>query len=256
MGRSEGQRTSARAQPKYVYGVVAQGGAAPRGTGLFQRRLHAVGNGELAAIVSNASEQVQAGREELMTHARVLERAREQSVVLPMRFGVVMPDADAVRRELLDGYGDELLVQLRELEGKAELRLRAFYDEEELLREIVQIHPDIAALSEAVRDRPADAMYYERIELGQKVAQAIEQAANTDASEILAALEPLAVAVSVGEPEHERVAANLSFLVEEAQIPLFDRAVSELGRQNLGRMTFKYTGPLAPYSFVELPVHG
>jgi hypothetical protein len=236
--------------------VVAQGGAAPRGTGLFQRRLHAVGNGELAAIVSNASEQVQAGREELMTHARVLERAREQSVVLPMRFGVVMPDADAVRRELLDGYGDELLVQLRELEGKAELRLRAFYDEEELLREIVQIHPDIAALSEAVRDRPADAMYYERIELGQKVAQAIEQAANTDASEILAALEPLAVAVSVGEPEHERVAANLSFLVEEAQIPLFDRAVSELGRQNLGRMTFKYTGPLAPYSFVELPVHG
>lgn len=248
---------SVRAQPKYVYGVVAHGGAVPGGLGLLRRRLHAVHNDLLAAIVSNApDEEIRAGREELMTHARVLERAREQGVVLPMRFGVVMPDEDAVRRELLDGYGDELLVQLRELEGKAELRLRAFYDEEALMREIAQGHPAIARLSDAVRDQPADATYYERIELGQQVAQAIEQAARSDLSAILDALAPLAVATVVGEPEHEHVAANVSFLVEDVQIPAFDQAVNELGRQNAGRLTFKYTGPLAPYSFVELPVGG
>ena len=99
-------------------------------------------------------------------------------------------------------------------------------------------------------------MYYERIELGQKVARAVEQAAIVDLSAIVDALEPLAVAVQVGEPDHEHVAANVSFLVEDAQIPAFDQAVDALGRQNAGRLTFKYTGPLPPYSFVELPAHG
>jgi hypothetical protein len=248
---------SARPQPKYVYGVMPQEGAVPTGTGISRRRLHAVRNGELAAIVSNApDEEVRAGREELMTHARVLESVREQGVVLPMRFGVVMPDEDAVRRQLLDRYSDELSAQLGELEGKAELRLRAFYDERALMQEIAQARPDIAELSDAVRDQPADAMYYERIELGQKVASAVEQAASRDLSEILDALEPLTVAMVVGEPEHDYVAANVSFLVEEKQIQAFDRAVDELGHRTLGRLSFKYTGPLAPYSFVELPGSG
>lgn len=66
-------------------------------------------------------------------------------------------------------------------------------------------------------------------QLGQKVAQAAEQAASADLSAILDALEPLAVAIVVGEPEHERVAANASFLVQETQIPAFDAAVNELG---------------------------
>jgi hypothetical protein len=248
---------TAQAKPKYVYGVTPKTASAPHGTGIRRRRLHAIEDGQLAAIVSDAPEgDVQAGREELLTHARVLDRARAQGVVLPMRFGVVMPDEDAVRRELLEGYRDELLLQLREVDGKGELRLRAIYDEDALMKEIVKAHSDIAALSAALRGRPPDAMYYERIELGQKVAQAVEQAAIVDLAAIVDVLEPLAVAVQVGEPDHEHVAANVSFLVEEAQIPAFDQAVDALGRQNAGRMTFKCTGPLPPYSFVELPAHG
>jgi Gas vesicle synthesis protein GvpL/GvpF len=245
---------SAQAKPKYVYGVVPKAAPVPRGTGIRRSRLHAVEDGELAAIVSDAPEgDIQAGREELLTHARVLERARDHGVVLPMRFGVVMPDEDAVRHELLEGYRDELLLQMRELAGKAELRLRAVYDQDALMKEIVEAHSDIAGLSAALRDRPVDAMYYERIELGQKVAAAVEQAATVDLSAILDALEPLAVATQVGEPDHEHVAANVSFLVEEEQIPAFDAAVDDLGGRNAGRLRFKYTGPLPPYSFVELP---
>jgi Gas vesicle synthesis protein GvpL/GvpF len=245
-----------QAKPKYVYGVTPRTASALRGTGIRRRRLHAIEDGQLAAIVSDAPEgDIQAGREELLTHARVLGRARAQGVVLPMRFGVVMPDEDAVRRELLEEYRDELLLQLREVDGKGELRLRAVYDEDALMKEIVEAHSDIAALSAALRGRPADALYYERIELGQKVARAVEQAAIVDQSAIVDALEPLAVAVQVGEPDHEHVAANVSFLVEDAQIPAFDQAVDALGRQNAGRLTFKYTGPLPPYSFVELPAH-
>ncbi len=246
---------SARTEAKYVYGVTARDCPTPRGTGVLRRRLHALRHGRLAAIVSDAPDgEIQTGREELTAHAEVLQRARERGVVLPMRFGVVMPDEQTVRRELLASYGDELLAQLRELAGKAELRLRAVYDERSLIAAIVQGHRDIAELREAVRAGSPEATYYERIELGRRVEQAIEQAANADLAAILDALEPLAVAAEVDQLEHERVAANVSFLVEEAQIPAFDRAVDELGARNAGRLRFKYTGPLPAYSFVQLPV--
>lgn len=245
------------ASPKYVYGVIPAAATMPSGTGIARRRLHGVKSDGVAAIVSNVPDgEIEAGRKELMTHARVLERALKNGVVLPMRFGVVMPDEDCVREQLLDGYQDDLLMQLRELEGKVELHLRAVYEEATLMEEIVASRSDIAALSAALRDQPVEALYYDRIELGQKVAEAVEQAATVDLSAILDALEPLAVAAQVGAPDHERVAANVSFLVEESRLDAFDEAVDDLGRRNAGRLNFNYTGPLPAYSFVELPTGG
>ena len=249
--------TERRAPAKYVYGVVPAEIPHPRGTGIARRRLQTVQDGELAAIVSNVVDsEIEAGPDELLAHARVLERALEQGPVLPMRFGVVMSDEDAVRRLLLDDHREELSLQLQQLDGKAELHLRAIYDEQALMREVVADHPQIAALSASLRDEPAEAMYYERITLGEHVLSAVERAAEADLSAMLEELEPLAVAVVVGEREHERVAANISFLVEEHAIPSFDSAVDDLGRRNDGRLTFRYTGPLPAYSFVELPGGG
>jgi CRP-like cAMP-binding protein len=209
---------------------------------------------DVAAIVSDVpAGELRAGREELIAHAEVLARALGGSVVLPMRFGVVMDDDETVREELLVAFHDDLLAQLEQLDGKVELRLRASYDEATMLKGIVSAQPAIARRSEALRHRPAEATYYERIELGQMVAEALESKRERDTAELLESLEPLAVAVQLDEPEHERVAAHISFLVERREIPRFDDAVDKLGRRHAGRMSFKYTGPLPAYSFVELP---
>ncbi|MDQ6749432.1 MAG: GvpL/GvpF family gas vesicle protein, partial [Actinomycetota bacterium] len=58
--------------------------------------------------------------------------------------------------------------------------------------------------------------------------------------------------VESGEPGHERVALNASFLVERERMAEFDEAVDELGRARAGRLRLKYTGPLPAHSFVEL----
>ena len=73
---------------------------------------------------------------------------------------------------------------------------------------------------------------------------------------ILGELEPLSVAIDVGSPDHERVVARMSFLVERDRLASFDQAVDDLGRRNEGRLQFKYTGPLPAYSFVDLPAQG
>jgi Gas vesicle synthesis protein GvpL/GvpF len=99
---------------------------------------------------------------------------------------------------------------------------------------------------------PEDATYYARIQLGELVADAVQRTRQTDADEILGGLGPLAVAVEAGEPGHERVALNASFLVERDRIAEFDKRVDEIGRAQAGRLRFKYTGPLPPHSFVRL----
>jgi hypothetical protein len=241
------------ARESYVYGVRLSGTPLPGAKGVEGRKPRLVEAGELAAIVSDATPPVKAGKEALAAHARVLQRALERGAVLPMRFGVVMPDDDAVRDELLDPFADVLADQLRALDGTIELHLRAVYDEPALMREIVEGDPRIASLSRSLRDKDADATYYAQIELGERVAQAVEGAAARDRGEMLGELEPLCLAMSIGEPELEQVACDAAFLVEERRLAEFDRAVDELGRRNDGRIRFAYTGPHPPYSFVELP---
>lgn len=124
------------------------------------------------------------------------------------------------------------------------------------MREVVEAHPEIGARSKSISTRPPDAAYYERIELGQLIAQAVDRARTADSEAILDALEPFADALEIASPGHEREAARIFFLVDQSRLRDFDAAVDDLGRANAGRLRFKYTGPLPPYSFVSLPGEG
>jgi len=239
---------------KYVYGVVrATDGPRVRAEGVAGGPVALVAGDGLAALTSDVpGMELRSGREELTTHARVLEEALEGGVVLPMRFGIVMESEESVRRDLLARHRDELAAQLEELEGKVELNVKGIYEEDVLMREVVESDPEIARLREAVHDQPEDATYYERIRLGELVAEAVGARRDQDTERILARLSPLARAVEAGDPVHERMAVNASFLVDQAQLEAFDQAVDELGAEHVGRIRFKYTGPLPPHSFVDL----
>ncbi|HEY2182003.1 MAG TPA: GvpL/GvpF family gas vesicle protein [Solirubrobacteraceae bacterium] len=242
------------ASAQYVYGVVPAKRRAPAGTGVARRRLRTIQTADASAIVSDVpGGELHAGRDDLLAHARVLERALEAGVVLPMRFGMLMADPDSVRDELLREHRDDLLDQLELFDGKVELHVRAMYDETALMSELIESNPGIAARNERLGEQPDEATYYARIELGQLVAEGVERARAADASAIFDALEPLAVAAQAGEPDHEHFAAQFTFLVERELLSDFDQAVDDLGRRNDGRLRIKYTGPLPVYSFVQLP---
>lgn len=240
-------------QPRYVYGVVRADTSPPAVEGIAGARLELIAAGEVAAITSVApGEYLEAGRDELLAHSRVLEAALEKGTVLPMRFGVVLPDEAALRERLLAEHGDELTAQLGEMDGKVEVSLKGLYDEEAILREIVAGDPGIARLRERIAGKPEAATYYERIQLGEGIAAAFAESQERDTTKIVEELRPHAEAVVVGEPVHERMALNASFLVSRAGLGAFDRAVEEIGEREAARMRLRYTGPLPPHSFVEL----
>ena len=238
---------------QYVYGIVEATATKPRGRGIDGAPLRLITGEDAAALVSEIPPgRLRMGREEVLLHAQVLDRALAHGPVLPMRFGVVMDDAEDVRGRLLDEHGRDLKAQLAEMQGKVEIRIRATYDEQALYRDVVREHPQIASLRTSVAARPADAGYYDRIRLGELVAAAVERRRELDAHAIVDALGEHAQAVETGEVSHERVVAQASFLVERSRLAEFNASVDQVAEAYGGKIRFKYTGPLPPHSFVEL----
>src|SRR5690242_8412214 len=125
MGRAQTESNQTKTA-KYVYGVIRPTRKAPpRVRGIGRKQVRIVRADGLGALTSDVpAGDLQAGKDELLAHSRVLERAIEHGTVLPMRFGVVMPSESAVRERLLDPHRAELEAQLEEMDGKVEINLK------------------------------------------------------------------------------------------------------------------------------------
>jgi len=188
-------------------------------------------------------------RANLLAHADVLRRAIDHGPALPMRWGMVLADEAAVRAEL-SRRGQELAQMLEALQDRIEMSVSALYREEVLLREVVAENPAVAAIQRDIRGRPTAATHFDRIRLGELVAQAVQAKRERDGHEILHELESHAVAVAPDAPLHERGVVNAAFLVPRDKVAEFDAAVERVSRARAGRMQFKLIGPLPPHSFV------
>jgi Gas vesicle synthesis protein GvpL/GvpF len=237
----------------YVYGIVEDAAAPPSGRGIRDAPLQVVHAEGAAALVSElpAGEQLEFGRDELLVHARVLEEALNHGTVLPMRFGVILDGSDAVRHDLLEAHAEELQSQLVDMAGKVEVRVRATYEETTLMREVVKENPEIARKREAIGGKPEDATYFERINLGEMVSGAVDRKRQADAQAVIDSLAPYAAGVEVGEPTHERVVVNASFLVPREKLKQFEEAVEKVAAGQVGRFRVTFTDPLPPHSFVD-----
>jgi hypothetical protein len=236
----------------YVYGVVRAGQiSAPLPSGVGESQVELLERAPLAALVSQVPGSSVPGRAKNLTaHTDVLRAAMDSGTVLPMRFGVLMPDAATVTHELLEAWEPGLVGMLDALDGRVEMTVSAMYLEDVLLREVVTEERTIAALRERVRRKPEAATYFERIRLGELVANAVEVRRQADAGEILEALRPFAGAYLPGDPLHERMVVNSAFLVERDKLSEFEQAVERVSAERAERMQFKLTGPLPPFSFV------
>jgi hypothetical protein len=122
----------------YCYGVTGAGTAEPlAGAGLGGKAVEPVPCGEIAALASAVpAGTVRARRRDLLAHFDVLGASFERGTVLPLRFGTVFDDEDALVEEFLRPRHDELAAMLREFDGRVELRVTAHYREDAILAEI------------------------------------------------------------------------------------------------------------------------
>ncbi len=209
----------------------------------------------LTALVSDALRpDYDPSRANIGAHERIVREAYERGDVLPMRFGTVAQDDRSVESFLREKHKD-LERALEELHGRAELAVKASWvDQDTTLRAILEEDDAIRQLREEIMALPEGEAHEQRVELGRRVSEAMEQRRKADADRILERLRPRALDVQVQRLLSETMVVNASFLVDRAEITAFDEAVNELGAEESGTLTLKYVGPLPPYSFVKITV--
>lgn len=238
--------------PTYVYGVVAADTDLPEGLrGLGPSgTVSLVAGGRVAAVVSDVPVDRPLGtRDDLMAHESVVDTVAGATTILPMRFPAVVEEQGVVD-ELLGPNEEYFLRVLEDLEGRVQYTLKGRYEQDVVLREVLEDDDEIRALQERVRTLPEDASYYDRVKLGELVVAALERRREDDAAELYERLDALAVAVVPHQPAQPEDVIDAAVLIDRADVDAFGQAVEALGEAWSGRIRFRLLGPLAPYDFV------
>jgi len=230
----------------HVYGVVSAATQLP--TLLRGRReapLRLVGNGDLAAVVSEIDAEARLRRDDLLAHARVLESLVEDSTVLPMRFGVIVETDEEVAQNVLEVGEDRLNTLLASFDGLVQLTVKAYHDQDQAL---VYLLREQAELRER-RDRAAS--YHSQLALGEAIARALDELASADAWLLSEQLSVLAERIVLGDVTGKNQVLDAALLVQRTARARTDEGIARLRRALPDRLRLRYIGPQPPYSFLD-----
>jgi hypothetical protein len=252
----EQSRTAVVAAPVYVYGIVRAGAIGALGVdGVAERPVATIEGDGVAALTSDLTEErFRVRRRDLHRHLGVLEAAFAETTLVPCAFGMVLQSRQAVEDELLEARCAELLALLDRLDGRAQLNVTAAYDENTVLREVVQSEPEIARLRDQSRAL-GEAGHFAGIRLGELVAAALEERRTVDAQRVLDRLSEESEDLLVEEAPLP-VVLKASLLVARDRANRFDAALEGLAAEEAPRLTFESIGPLPPTAFATLEAAG
>ena len=248
---------------KYLYCIIACAEArtfedvVPVGNG--DGVVHTVPHNGLAAVVSESpSTEYESTRANMVAHERIQERVMREYTLLPVRFGTVARSASPIQAigKLLEKRSREFEQRLGEVAGKVELGVKALWREEKAVyEEILVENAAIRRLRNSLTGRPAAALRFEALPLGEMVKDALEQKKKREAMDLLAPLRRIACGVRENDIIVDRMVLNAAFLTDEDRQEEMDRAVSKLDDELGRRLSFRYTGPNPPWNFVEIVVN-
>ncbi|MEI8186634.1 MAG: GvpL/GvpF family gas vesicle protein [Chlorobiaceae bacterium] len=245
---------------KYIYGIIRnsdQVDFGQIGIGGRHDNVYGVIYRDICAIVSSSPiVQYEARRINMIAHQKVLEEVMKRFNVLPVRFSTISPhdNNDAIVEILTEDY-KRLNDLLDKMKGKKELGLKVVAEESKIYENIIQKYDNIRSLRDKLINQPSDKIHYQRVKIGEMVAEALKNEIETYKKLILDSLNPIADDVKITENYGNLMILNAAFLIKETNEPLFDAAVNELDRKYGDIMTFKYVGTLPPYNFVNLSIN-
>jgi hypothetical protein len=241
-------------QAVYVYGIIPGDVELEPGTtgiGDPPAEVRVVRNGDIAALVSDVALDKPLGRpEDLYAHEDLLDSSAAGVPVLPLRFGAVISSDEAVAEELLSAHHDEFASALEQVEGHAEYVVRGRYDEDAILREVLEADPRAGELRDQLKGADEILTRDLRMQLGEMVTNAIDAKREADTRTLGGAMADYVAASVVRPPTHDLDAVHVAFLVDLDSADAIEQAVDELARDWSGRIELRLLGPMAAYDFV------
>lgn len=195
--------------------------------------------------------KLQPTRKNLMAHQKVLEAWMKEYTVLPVRFGTVSQSKGTLHHGIRTTL-PILRAKLRQFKGKHELNLKAFWEKEYIYNHILEKHPGIKSLREKITKIKGPQVHYRSVELGQEVERALLAYGEKEAQVIIDEISSATLMLKKSKVFGELMFLNLSVLVNDQTEHELDQIVNRVAEKRNGKVKFKYNGPSAPASFVDI----
>jgi hypothetical protein len=223
----------------YLYAIIdLQGDRPALRLGLADQPISYVLEGGIGAVVSQIEPRaVAANAAQIVRHESIVESLSEGHGVLPVRFGTMLADDEAVRsllRERHDIFADDL----GRLRGRVEISLRALWADPPA--------PALPAAEEAPRTGRG---YIERRIVEERSAAISRMRAKQVADEIHAQLDQYAEASACKVLPSERMLLSAAYLVPRQDTARFQARVAEISAAR-PEIRLLCTGPWPAYHFV------
>lgn len=239
---------------KYIYGVLEE--PEPRRFGLSgvgDAEVYTINCQRVAAVVSDTELcEIDPTRRNVQAHTIVQDQLLRDYTLLPMSFGMIAGSEDEVRRLLEKNYLG-LVSELERLNGKIQVELKIFWDQEAMVKELQGESEEFTKLKAQIN---AASSLTESQSLLMEAGKLVERIAldwkAKYAGRVYAAVKQLATEARLNDPVGIKNILNASFLIDRPREGAFKEEVYRLDSRYQGKVNFKYIGPLPPYSFVTL----
>jgi len=233
----------------YVFGVVASSLLDSDDVQLPDD-VDVVRAGPVAAVVGLVGTERKLGlASDVRRHDRVIAHFVERGItILPMRFGAVVTEPQALVHDVLEPNRRAFADALRDLDGYVQYTVRVAYVRDAVLAAVMRADPRLAALRDAAR--AAGPARDTQVRLGEAVVKAIDRRRDGDAQRLRTELEPLADTLDCelsGDPDR---LGDFTCLVDREHTDGFETALEQIAKRHADAVQLTLLGPLAPYHFV------
>ena len=237
----------------YVYAIGAADVLLPKGlAGLGSAPVRLCPVGRLAAIVSDTEfDVVRPERRHLAAHQAVLTQLIAVTDLLPVAFGMMSDDEEAIR-SLLAEHVVVLSRQLARIAGRVEMTVRLRWQEEDTFRIFVERFPELRKRRDACFGGQREPGQMELLELGRTFEKLLLREREDKTSLALGMLGQIAVEVKTAPPSSERLMFDLNCLIGRDHGTQFEMAVEELAGKFGDEFVLELRGPWPPYNFVNV----
>jgi len=191
-------------------------------------------------------------RRNLLCHEKVLEDAMSEGfrTLLPLQFGLVVKNWEAVREQLTGPYERELKELFEKLAGKREVSVKIFWNNQSEIEGLLAVNPELKARRDAMKGKALS--MEEVIEIGQAIEGGLESRKEEVIQTFRDALDALAEEVIEGETMTEEMIYNSAYLIPWEEEELFSEKVEAIDSKFSDRLRIRYNNFTAPYTFAQL----
>jgi hypothetical protein len=254
MAKKKKKKKSRDLRGRYLYAITRADDVEPSygDIGLDDGDVYTIEAPPLAAVVSDVpNEEMRPRRRKLQAHHQVQSEVMEEATILPMSFGVIA-HADEGVSALLETHREALLEQIERVEGAVEFGLAVKWTVDDVFEYVVEESDELRQRRDELYADGREPTRREKIELGKTFEEIREQIRADRAEQVEAILEEWCREIIRDDCREDEEVMNLACLVDEAATEDFEDAIVDAAEPFGDEYAFRYNGPIAPYSFVDL----